>query len=74
MLPLPIHVFVPSMMYEAVSRRAVVAKAIESDPCPGSVSANAPIFSSLAMGGSQRCFCSSDPHVVNAPGQWVRDL
>ena len=38
-----------------------------SDPTSGSVSANAPIFSSLAIDGSQRCFCSSEPHSAMVP-------
>ena len=33
-----------------------------TEPTSGSVSAKAPIFSSRAIAGSQRCFCSSDPH------------
>ena len=36
--------------------------ATESEPCNGSVRAKAPSFSQRAMAGSQRCFCSSDPH------------
>jgi hypothetical protein len=45
---------------------AVVSSETESDPCSGSVSANAPIFSSRAIGPSQRCFCSSEPHFAIA--------
>ena len=30
-------------------------------PCSGSVSAKAPSRSTAAIGGSQRCFCSSEP-------------
>ena len=60
-MPLPIHFLAPSITQVSPSRRAEVSRATESEPWSGSVSANAPIFSSRAMAGSQRCFCSSDP-------------
>ena len=45
------------------SRRAVVVSPPATpDPTSGSVSPNAPIFSIRAISGSQRCFCSSEPH------------
>ena len=34
----------------------------------GSVSANAPILSSVAIAGSQRCFCSS------LPSRWIEPI
>ena len=46
------------------SRRAEVSSATESEPWSGSVSANAPSLSSSAIGGSQRCFCSSEPSIA----------
>ena len=61
MLPLPIHFLRPLSTHESPSRRAVVSSETESEPWSGSVSANAPIFSA-GHAGSQRSFCSSDPH------------
>ena len=58
-VPLPIHFFAPLMTQSSPSRRAEVSSATESEPCSGSVSANAPSLSSRAIGGSHRCFCSS---------------
>ena len=46
------------------SGAAEVSSATESEPCSGSVSANAPSFSIRAMAGSQRAFCSSEPHIA----------
>ncbi len=44
------------------SRRAVVVRPPAApEPTSGSVSPNAPIFSSRAIAGSHRCFCSSEP-------------
>ena len=63
-VPLPIQRFRPSRIQWSPSRRAVVSNAIESDPCSGSVSANAPSLSIVDMLGSQRCFCSSEPHIA----------
>ena len=62
--PLPIHRFAPSITYSSPSRRAVVSSATESEPWSGSVSANAPSASIRAIGGSQRCFCSSEPNAA----------
>ena len=59
--PLPIQRFSPSRIQSSPSRRALVSSATESEPCAGSVSANAPTASSRAIAGSQRCFCSSEP-------------
>ena len=67
MLPLPIHRFAPLSTQWSPSRRAVVSRPTESDPWPGSVSANAPTFSSRAIAGSQRCFCSSEPSMLIEP-------
>ena len=63
-VPLPIHFLVPSITHSSPSRRAEVSSATESEPCIGSVSANAPSVSSAAMPGSQRCFWSSDPSMA----------
>ncbi len=52
------------MTHLSLSRRAEVSSATESEPCSGSVSANAPSLSSCAMLGSQRCFCSSEPSIA----------
>ena len=61
-VPLPIHRFAPSMTHSSPSRRAVVSSppATSEPPC-GSVSANAPIFSSRRIAGSHRERCSSEP-------------
>ena len=59
--PLPIQRLAPSSTQSSPSRRALVSSATESEPCSGSVSANAPIASSRAIAGSQRSFCSSEP-------------
>ena len=64
MVALPIQRFSPSSTQWSPSRRAVVDSAIESEPWSGSVSANAPIFSIVDMDGSQRAFCSSEPHIA----------
>ena len=37
---------------------------MESEPWSGSVRANAPILSTRAIPGSQRCFCSSEPSMA----------
>ena len=47
--PLPIQRLAPSSTQSSPSRRALVSSATESEPCSGSVSANAPTFSSRAM-------------------------
>ena len=70
MVPLPIHFLRPLSTQESPSRRAVVSSETESEPWSGSVRANAPILSSRAIGGSQRCFCSSEPqHGDRAHGE-----
>jgi hypothetical protein len=38
-----------------------VASRTTSEPCSGSVSANAPSLLTAAMAGSQRCRCSAEP-------------
>ena len=59
---LPIQVFCPRSTQLSPSRRAVVVSPRAApEPVSGSVSPNAPISSIRAIGGSQRCFCSSDP-------------
>ena len=67
MLALPIQRFDPLRTSSSPSRRTVVSSATESDPWFGSVSANAPILSSVAIAGSQRCFCSSLPSMLIEP-------
>ena len=64
---LPIHRLRPLRTHVSPSRRALVSRATESEPWSGSVSANAPIASSRAIGGSQRCFCSSLPSIAMLP-------
>ena len=62
-MALPIHFFCPLRTQWSPSRRAVVLRPpATSDPPWGSVSPNAPIWSIRAMAGSQRGFCSSEPH------------
>ena len=63
-LPLPIQRLDPLSTQWSPSRRAVVSSAIESEPWSGSVRANAPSLSSDDIAGSQRCFCSSEPHIA----------
>src|SRR5947207_6733780 len=63
-VPLPIHFFSPLMTHSSPSRRAEVFNPTESEPCSGSVSANAPSFDSAAISGSQRCFCACEPSVA----------
>ena len=67
MLALPIQRLAPLRTSASPSRRTVVSSATESDPWFGSVSANAPILSSVAIAGSQRCFCSSLPSRLIEP-------
>ena len=52
------------MTHSSPSRRAEVSSATESEPWSGSVSAKAPSFSSVAIRGSHRCFCSSEPSMA----------
>ena len=67
MLALPIQRLAPSSTQESPSRRTVVSSATESEPWSGSVSAKAPIRSSVAIPGSQRCLCSSLPSRLIVP-------
>jgi hypothetical protein len=56
---LPIQRFCPLSTHRSPSRRAVVrSPAATSEPPVGSVSANAPIFAKVLIGGSQRSCCS----------------
>jgi hypothetical protein len=64
MLALPIQRLRPLMTYSSPSRRTLVSRWTASLPCSGSVSANAPIASRSAIGGSQRSFCSSEPRIA----------
>ena len=63
-LPRPIHRLRPLSTQLSPSRLAEVSRATESEPCSGSVSANAPSLSMAAMAGSERSFCSSEPHIA----------
>ena len=61
--PFVIHIFVPLRIQSEPSRLAVVRIEPGSEPASGSVSPKQPIFSPACIAGSQRCFCSSDPHL-----------
>jgi hypothetical protein len=61
-LPLVIHIFVPESTQSSPSRRALVRMAPGSEPASGSVG-RAPNTSPRAIGGSHRCFCSSEPNL-----------
>ena len=63
-MPRPIHRLRPFSTQSSPSRRAEVSRATESEPWSGSVSANAPSESIRAISGSQRAFCSSEPHIA----------
>ncbi len=63
---LPIQRLAPSITQASPSRRAAVSRATESEPWSGSVRAKAPSFSSRAIAGSQRSFCSSEPSMAIA--------
>jgi hypothetical protein len=52
--PLPIQRLAPSSTQPSPSRRALVSSATESEPCMGSVSANAPIASRRALDDPER--------------------
>ena len=67
MLALPIQRLAPFSTHASPSRRAVVSSATESEPWSGSVRAKAPIRSSVAIPGSQRCLCSSLPSTLIEP-------
>ncbi len=60
--PFVIHIFAPLRIQSEPSRFAVVRIEPGSEPASGSVSPKQPIFSPVCIAGSQRCFCSSDPH------------
>ena len=60
-VPFPIQRFSPSSTYSPPIRRARVSSITTSEPCSGSVSANAPSFYIRAIGGSHLSFCSSLP-------------
>ncbi len=63
MEPEVIHIFSPLSTYSLPRRSARVRMAAGLEPASGSVSPKQPIFSPLAMAGSQRCFCASVPKV-----------
>ncbi len=58
-----IHIFVPESTQSSPSRLALVRMRPGSEPASGSVSPKHPITSPRAIGGSQRCFCSSEPNL-----------
>ncbi len=68
MLALPIQRFCPFSTQESPSRRTVVSRAMESEPWSGSVSANAPMRSRVAIPGSHRWRCSS------LPSRWIAPI
>ena len=61
MLPLVIHILVPSRTQSGPSRRAVVRIPAGLDPKSGSVRPKQPIASPAASRGSHSRLCSSDP-------------
>ena len=61
--PFVIHCFVPVIVQPSPSGSAAVRSEAASEPASGSVSANAPIFSPRASGGTNRDLCSSVPNV-----------
>jgi len=58
---LVIHILAPSMIQSEPSRLAWVRIVPGSEPPSGSVRPKQPSISPRAIGGSQRCFCSSLP-------------
>ena len=60
-MPLVMNVLAPLSTQASPSRTAAVRMPCRSLPAAGSVIAIAPIHSPVAMGGSQRAFCSSVP-------------
>ncbi len=62
MPPFVIHIFVPLTIQSEPSRRAWVLMRAGSLPASGSVRPKQPTTSPRAIGGSQRCFCSSLPN------------
>ena len=63
--PFVIHCFAPVMRQPSPSASARVRSAPASEPASGSVSANAPICSPRASGGTKRARCSSVPNASN---------
>ena len=63
-LPFVHHCFVPLIRQPSPSGDAVVRSEPASEPEPGSVSANAPIASPRASGGTNRSRCSSVPNAT----------
>ena len=61
-VPFVIHILAPLRIQSEPSRRAVVLIEPGSEPASGSVRPKQPIASPVCIGGSQRCFCSSEPH------------
>ena len=59
--PFVIHCFVPVIVQPSPSATAAVRSEPASEPASGSVSANAPIASPRASGGTKRLRCSSLP-------------
>ena len=62
MLPFVIQRLVPFRIQSRPSLRARVCMPAGLEPKSGSVNPKHPITSPLAMAGSHRCFCSSDPY------------
>ncbi len=62
-LPWVVKVLAPFRIQPPSTRSARVRVPAASEPAPGSVRLQAPIFSPLASGTSQRCFCSSLPNL-----------
>ena len=61
-VPFVIHIFVPLRIQSEPSRLRVRAhRRRDRSPASGSVSPKQPIASPSCIGGSQRCFCSSEP-------------
>src|SRR3990170_1088537 len=60
--PFVIHILLPRMTQSSPSCRAWVRMLPWSLPASASVSPKHPITSPVAIGGSQRCFCSSEPY------------
>jgi len=61
-VPFVIHIFEPFRTQSPPSRRARVRIAPGSEPASASVRPKQPISSPECMRGSQRSFCSSEPH------------
>ena len=60
--PFVIHIFEPFSIQSPPSRRACVRIEPGSEPASASVSPKQPISSPVCIRGSQRSFCSSEPH------------